>query len=279
MSRGAASIAVFLLGLENFTFIQASVAMLDVFYVTLMLAFFLLYLQRHYVLSGIFIGLSALAKLYAAMATPAIFIHWLFSRPQRSRWFALTVVLAPLSFIALMPLFDFAITRQFQNPLVRIAEMMTLSSSLTFASTNHEALSRPWEWILNYEPMAYWYSPDYLGAISPSIWALTIPTALYMLYRALKGNEAGLFGFAWFFSTYLLWIPISLITDRISFVYYFYPTIGALCLGLGLGFYQALKWSAARPAKIKIPVICGVAAFLLFHIGSFVYLSPVFIRT
>ena len=126
--------------------VVASVAMLDVFYVTLMLAFFALYLYRQHVWSGIFIGLSALAKLYGALGAPVLLIHWLASRTKRSRWFALTIVLAPLSFVALMPLFDFAISHQFMNPLMRIKDMLSLSGSLTFANVTHPSLSRPWAW-------------------------------------------------------------------------------------------------------------------------------------
>jgi dolichyl-phosphate-mannose-protein mannosyltransferase len=110
MSLLAANLATFLFGFENMTFLHSSVAMLDVFYVTLMLASFLLYLCREYVTSGIFIGISALAKLYAALGSPAIFIHWLFSKNKRSWWFFFTVILAPLSFVLLMPLFDYALT-------------------------------------------------------------------------------------------------------------------------------------------------------------------------
>ena len=153
--------------------------MLDVFYVTLMFAFFLLYLYREYLLSGIFIGLSAVAKLYAAMARPDLLIHWLMTKTKHNRWFILTVLAAPISFVAFMPVFDFAISHQFQNPINRIKEMLSLSGSLTFANTTHPALSRPWEWLLNFRPMAYWYGPyyptntwwgGYTGAISPTIW-------------------------------------------------------------------------------------------------------------
>ena len=35
--------------------------------------------------------------------------------------------------------------------------------------------------------------------------------------------DAGLFGFAWFFGTYLLWIPLSIATNRVSFPFYFPP--------------------------------------------------------
>ena len=53
------------------------------------------------------------------------------------------VLAAPLFFVAFMPVFDFAISHQFQNPINRIKEMLTLSGSLTFANTTHPALSRP----------------------------------------------------------------------------------------------------------------------------------------
>jgi dolichyl-phosphate-mannose-protein mannosyltransferase len=196
-----------------------------------------------------------------------------------SRRFILTITLAPVSFLALMPLFDFVITKHWQNPFSRIIQMLSLSGSLTFSNTQHVALSRPWEWILNYKPMAFWYSPHYTGAISPSIWILIFPVVLFLLYKALKRNEAGLFGFAWFFSTYLLWIPISIFTDRISFIYYIYPTIGAFCLGLGLGINQILNWIASKPRKANKPILSLVIIFFIFHAISFIILSPVFFRT
>ncbi len=301
MSRRAVNFATFLLAFENFTFVHASVAMLDVFFVTLMLAFFLLYLHRKYVLSGLFIGLAAVAKLFAATATPTVFIHWLFTRQRKtqpsdiilypgvtvhkeglkghSKRFILTVILAPLSFIGWMALFDFAISRTFQNPLTRIQEMLSLSGSLKFSNVVHPALSRPWEWLLNYEPMAFWYSPHYTGAVSLSVWMVMIPVVLYMLYRAAKKNDAGLFGFAWFLGTFLVWIPISIATNRVSFIFYFYPTIGALCLGIGLGLNEALEWAAARRLRIKVPIVAGVIAFLLFHLANFVILTPVFLHS
>jgi dolichyl-phosphate-mannose-protein mannosyltransferase len=279
MSRTASSLATFLLGFETFTFLMSSLAMLDVFYVTLMLAFFLLYLYREYLLSGIFVGLSALAKLYGALGTPVILLHWLFTRTKHNRWFLLTVIAAPLSFVALMPLFDFAITHEFQNPIFRIKDMLSLSGSLTFANTVHPALSRPWAWLLNYNPMAFWYTPHYTGAVSLTVWVVMIPVVLYILYLAVKRNEAGLFGFSWFFGIFLLWIPISIVTDRVSFIYYFYPAIGALCLGLGLGLAQALEWVSVKSRKVKIPVTAGVVTFLVLHVVVFVILTPVFFRT
>jgi dolichyl-phosphate-mannose-protein mannosyltransferase len=280
MSRNAASIAAFLLALENMTFVQASVAMLDVYCLTFMVASFLLYASRQYAASGIAVGLSALAKLNGALAALVLFIHWLFRRPGRSWWFALTVVLAPMTFVGLMPLFDLAIVRSFSalvDPISRIKTMLSLSGSLTFAVADHPAMSRPWDWLIFYRPMGYWYNPHYLAGISPSIWALVIPTFAYMIYRAVKGSQAGLFGVAWFAGTYLVWIPLSLITDRVSYIYYFYPTIGAVCLGLGLGLSQLFDFYRRRqPGKLKKTVLALFVFYLVFHLACFVILSPLF---
>lgn len=281
MSPNAASIATFLLALENMTFVQASVAMLDVYCLTFMLGSFLLYASRKYAASGIAIGLSALAKLNGALAALAVFIHWLFRREGRSWWFVLTVVLAPLAFVGLMPLFDLAIVQDFSalvDPISRIKTMLSLSGSLTFTSVEHPAMSRPWEWLIFYEPMGYWYNPHYLAAISPSVWALIIPTFGYMLYRAIRGSQAGLFGVAWFTGTYLVWIPLSLITDRVSYIYYFYPTVGAVCLGLGLGLAQLLEFYQRRvPGKLKRTILALFVFYLVFHLACFVIISPLFL--
>jgi len=280
MSRNAASIATFLLALENMTFVQASVAMLDVYCLAFMMASFLLYASRRYLSSGVAVGLSALAKLNGALAAPVMFFHWLFHRPGRSWLFILTLAAAPVAFVGLMFLFDWAIVRDFSalvGPVSRIKTMLSLSSSLTFANVDHPCLSRPWEWLINYEVMSYWYIPHYLSAISPSIWALIMPTFGYIVYKAVKGNEAGLFGAAWFAGTYLVWIPISLITDRASYVYYFYPTVGAICLGIGLGLSQLLDFYQRRqPGKLKRTALALFIFYLAAHLACFVALSPLF---
>jgi len=280
MSRNAASIATFLLALENMTFVQASVAMLDVYCLTFMMASFLLYAGRHYLSSGVAAVMAALAKLNGALALPVMFFHWLFRRQGRSWWFALAVVVAPLAFVGLLALFDFAIVQDFSallKPVSRINTMLSLSGSLTFANVDHPALSRPWEWLINYEIMSYWYRPHYLAAISPSVWALIMPTFGYMVYRAVKGSGAGLFGAAWFVGTYLVWVPISLITDRASYVYYFYPTVGAICLGIGLGLSRLLDFYRERkPGKLRKTVLALFIFYLAAHLVSFVILSPVF---
>ncbi len=279
MPSSATFLASFLFALENMTFLQASVAMLDVYGVTFMLGAFWLYLRGGFVLSGISVGLSTLSKLTGAFSIPVIGIHWLFSGRRRFKYFLVLVVLAPLSFFLFLPSFDFLAARQLVDPVEHIKQMLTLSGSLTFATVTHEAATRPWAWVLRPEVMFYWYDPHYIGAVSFNVWALIIPTVLYMLFRAIRGSQAGLFGLSWFAGTYLIWIPLSIITDRISYVYYFYPALGAICLGLGLGLSRLLDiWRSRRAGKLAWTARVIVWGYLLTHVAVFVMLSPVFSR-
>jgi len=277
LPKMASFLATFLLALDNLSFVQASIAMLDVYSVTFMLLSFWLYLRGQYLLSGLSVGLSALAKLSGVLALPVILLHWLLTKRGRPIKFVATMLSAYAAFPLLLSLFDFVAFRQFVNPLDRIYTMLSLSGKLTFTTAAHGGASHPWDWILRPEIIAYWYEPRYVGAISFTIWALIIPAVLYMAFRATKGNTAGFFGISWFASTYLVWIPISIITDRISFVYYFYPTVGAICIGLGLGLSQLLAiWKTRETGKLRWVAVSSVTGYLLLHISVFVILSPVF---
>jgi len=251
--------------------------MLDVYSLTFMLSAFLLYLKKNYWGSGIAIGLSALAKLSGALALPVILLHWFFTRKKGPVHLLASMLLAPISFVALMPLLDFAITRQFLNPVERIQTMLSLSGSLTFAEYSSSIASRPWVWILRPHVLWYWYDPHYFGVVSFNIWVLIIPVVIYMAFKAKGGSSAAIFGLAWFASTYLFWIPANLITDRITFPYYLYPTVGAICIGLGLGLSRLLDvWKSRRTGKLRWAAVLTVTGYLLIHISIFVILSPVF---
>ncbi len=282
MSKEFSFLATFLLSIENLCFVQASVAMLDVYSLAFMLLSFWLYLKGRYLISGISIGLSALAKLSGALALPVILLHWFFTKRVHPRKFLSAMLLAPVSFLLLMPLFELIIWRNASwhpsfNPIVQMGRMLRVTSLSTFAkSPDPEMLSRPWEWILCPEILTYWVDPQYVGMISPSIWALIIPVVFYITFRAIKGSSIAIFSLSWFTSTYLIWIPLSLITDRISYIFYFYPTIGAICIGLALGLSQLSDIGMTgqtgrlrRVARLAIPI------YLLLHLAAFVMLAPV----
>ena len=126
-------------------------------------------------------------------------------------------------------------------------EMLRLTGSITFDAYEPGSIaSRPWEWVLTPENFAYWWTPRFLGMLSPTLWILIIPSIVYITYRSVKGDDAPLFPFAMFVGLYLVWIPASLISNRASFIFYFYPAIPSIAIALGIVFGKLIDVSRER---------------------------------
>ncbi len=276
MPLWAANVAAFLYAFEVLTFTQSSVAMLDVYSVFFMLFCFWLYLRGDYPLAALLGCLAVLAKVPAALGFVVIILHWLLVRRDRRLLFWGSMVLAPVLFTGLLPVLDVPVTGYLTDPVSRVLNLFGLGGRVTFAGSEHEAATRPWMWLLLPRAMPYNYDPDYLAIISPTVWALIIPSVVYMAWR-LKRRAAALFGLLWFAVTYLVWIPADLLTDRMTFVFYFYPAIGAVCIGIALGLARLRAYARRLTGKRWWPptVIYG---YLGLHMAVFVLLSPVFAR-
>lgn len=279
MSRRASFLASSLLAMENLTFMQSSVAMLDVYSLGFMFLAFWLYLRGNYTLASVAGCLGALSKVSGVFIFVVIGLHWLIARRDRWIFFVFSILLAPLLFVELLPLLDFAVARELISPFKHIYDMITLSGSITFESSKHPFASRPWEWLIFLKVMPYNYNPDYLAVISPTIWALIIPTVGYMYYKIKKGSQAALFGIVWFASTYVIWIPLDLVTNRLTYVYYFFPVVGSICIGLGMALSELFEfWQHRTQGKLRWLAIVSFSFYLFLHVAVFITLSPVFSR-
>lgn len=277
MTRRASLIGTFLLAFENLTFVQAGIAMLDVFCVTFMLAAFWCYLRKSYLLSGVAICLSTLVKLTGALALPVIAVHWLLTRRDRPMYFSLSMLAAPVFFFATIPVFDMLAVGYPVNPISRAREILNVSASITFTKYTNMFASRPWDWVLTPDVMPYYWDPQYLAVVSFTIGVFIIPTVVCMVLLARNRHTVGLFGTLWFASTYLIWIPASLITDRMSYIFYFYPTIGAICLGLGWGVSQLLDIGSHHESIARgRAIVAGCWCFLALHFLLLILLTPLF---
>ena len=236
---------------------HSGIAMLDIFVVSFMLLAFWLYARRSYPVSAVAVALSTLSKFTGVFAMVTIFIHWIIGRRDKPIQFVASLILAALAFMLLLAAFDAAIYLRLVDFITSLKYGLGQTAGLTFESAKHVSMSRPWEWVFNLEIMPYWYGTHYIGLVSFSVWALIIPTVAYMTYRAVKKDSAGLFGVAWFIGTYLVWIPLSLVTNRVSFIFYFLPTVPAICLGLGMGLDWLIGfWQSRRqPAAIAMAAI------------------------
>ncbi len=268
-------IATFLFAFENMCFVMSSVAMLDVFSVTLMLASFLLYLNYKYLPAGIAVALSALVKLNGAFAGGIILLHWLLVRRKPKLDGVKFLFAAPAAFFGLMPLFDRLAMSKWLAPWDRIDFMLDTSETLTFASVDHPYEARPWDWIIYPDSMWFWYDPTYQSALNWTLWALIIPIMGYGVYRLMRHSSLGAFGVSWLAGAWLIWIPIVLATDRVMFNFYFYPAVGALCLLLAAGIHQILREASQLDDILLRRIVQGlIITFLLGHLAVFIILSP-----
>ena len=269
-------LATFFLAFENLTFVQNQIAMLDVYSQFFLLGSFWLYLRGNYPLAAVAVALSALAKLNGALAIGVIGMHWLLVRCPDWKRFVPSMLLAPVAFLAFLPLLEYPYWGELLNPVTRAIEMVKLTGSITFAAYEEGGIAtRPWEWIINPAGFVYWYTPRFLGMISPTVWVLIIPTVLYVTWRSVKGEDAPLFPFTWFIVMYLLWIPASLLTNRASFIFYFYPAMGSITLGMGIIFGKLAQAARDRyRGKLRILLKVLVPAYLLGHLVAFVIMAP-----
>ena len=86
LSKKVSYLATLLMAIENLSFVQGGIAMLDVFSLTFALAAFWLYLKQRYVMSGVVVALSTLAKLSGALAIVVIGLHWFLTGGYAEIW-------------------------------------------------------------------------------------------------------------------------------------------------------------------------------------------------
>lgn len=280
-NKEVALFASFLMVFESLTFVISGIAMLDVFSLTFMLLAFLFYLHDRYVFSGISLGLSAVCKLTGLLGVFVILGHWLIlRRRQPLRNIALFVFAVLVAFMVLLPSTDFLASGHWKSPIARISQMEDISSSITFAKLTPELRpypSYPWKWILSIKAYTFSDQQDFKLIIGPTLWVLIIPSMCYMLYEFIRRKtDTSLFVLLWFAATYLLWIPLVLITDRLTYVYYFYPAVGAVCIGVAFAMKRVWDFASKRDlAEQRRLIKAGVIGYLTLSVIYFLYLTPI----
>jgi len=313
-------LGTFLLASENLTFVMAHVAMLDVFYFTLMLLAFLLYLRSNYFFCGVIMGLSLLCKVTAVLGILVIILHWIITRRREIaaelhdiwdavneramkfplsgnilKMFQLLVAAAAVWFLLIVPL-EYGSMHQFSsntlwyNPFFRAVYMIWHPLNETAASYSAGMLKGgnlgmgrlPLQWILTPSALNVNFAPGsdvprYLASIGWNIWIFIIPSFIYLVYLSVKihnkDHEIALFLSCWLLCVYGLLVAIQAVTGRLTFDYYFYPAVPAVCLTIAWGFWRI--WEVAlKRVGTKIVFTVGLSLYLLASLAVFVIMSP-----
>ena len=289
LSKYITFFATTLLAVDNLSFIQQTVAMLDVYCLAFMFASVWFYLKKKTIWSGVFIGLAVLSKLTGVFALLFILLHWLITNRKDIKQQIISAGTSALAFLGGLLIIDTAILHKFQNPIERINYMFSYTLHLTFGyyDPSYMRPSRPWEWLFHlngsefneFSAVNRQFYNLYLMIINPAIWALIVPSILFVVYLSIKQNKPALFALCWFSATYLIWIPISLITNRLTYDYYFYPAVGAVCIGIALLFSRINEFHINNQIlrsiqRILAPLYLGVS--ILFFV--FLYFGNVWLR-
>jgi dolichyl-phosphate-mannose--protein O-mannosyl transferase len=285
----ATMLTTFLFAFEDMTCLHSGLALLDVYMITFLLAAVLAYLDEKYIWMGVLVALSALCKMDGVLIFIAIFIHWAVFRKDKWKEFTFGLVAAAVSFLVLLVFFDFFVKGGIENPVTRINSLLTGTAANRFTIPKLSISSRPWVWIYpqfinpdyNSPVIIYSFNPQYISFISSTIQILIVPTIGYMTYKAIKKSEAAAFVLLWFLATYLVWIPINLATNRVTFVFYFLSTTPAICIGLGMAISDWLDYLKKRRSTLgrlstgAALSYGAIALFLLLHLAIFIAFSPV----
>ncbi|MCL2615566.1 MAG: glycosyltransferase family 39 protein [Dehalococcoidia bacterium] len=229
-----------------------------------------------------------LARLWHIFSNPIIFIS--------------SMMLAPITFFLFYGIFDMIIRGEWipfivwgqwdQGVLGTIKGALNSTNSIKFAYGGAFP-AKPWEWILSptgslrlygalFQPekydtfiLAYWWRPSYSGIISPSMWLGGLMTIPYVIWKSFKQHSAAIFVVCWIIGTWVMWIPMFLLTERITYMFYYLPTLGAIAIGVALILTDWLNKAQSLSSGISRHVLKLTAcSFLLVHLLSFCIISP-----
>jgi dolichyl-phosphate-mannose--protein O-mannosyl transferase len=290
-SVNTATLATFLFALDDMMFVHSGLALIDIYMLTFMLAAVLFYLDERYILSGIFVALSANSKLMGVLIIIAFFLHWAIYRKDEWKPFAALLVTAAVSFVVLLEYFDLFIIRTIENPVTRITAMLGGLAGNVFTNPKLSISSRPWTWVYpqwfrayymgpNVPVILYSSNPQYLSFISPTLQILIIPIIGYMIYKALKKSKAAAFVLCWFLATYVIWIPLDIISNRTTFVFYFLSTTPAICIGIAIAISDWLNYLKKRRTEMNrltpgaVLSYSVIGLYLCLHLAFFIVFNP-----
>ena len=286
-----AKIATFLFALDDMVFVHSGLALIDIYMLTFMLAAVLIYLDERYILSGIFVALSANCKLMGVLIIIAFFLHSVIYRKDKWKPLAALLVTSAVSFVVLLEYFDLFITRTIENPVTRITAMLEGLAGNVFTNPRLSISSRPWTWVYpqwfrayymgpNVPVILYALNPQYLSFISPTLQILIIPIIGYMIYKAIKKSKVAGFVLCWFLATYIIWIPLDIISNRTTFVFYFLSTTPAICIGIAIALSDWLNYLKKRRTEMNrltpgaVLSYSVIGLYLCLHLAFFIVFNP-----
>jgi predicted membrane-bound dolichyl-phosphate-mannose-protein mannosyltransferase len=254
-------IAATLFAFDNLVLVHSRIAVLDVPMLTFLLLGTWLVFKRRPFLAGAAVGASCLVKITGLYGLLALLLYviiagWIGSTERPRSVLSLVRVpgmmlagFLPVLLIGLWIL-DLAFT-SFRLPWDHLRYIFEYGVTLTRPGGPADSESYPWQWLVNEVQIPY-YKVDtdilvnhvvqatrttvyFRGAMNPIIIGsapLGVGFALWRWYTAR--DDLAIWSILWIAATYLPYYPLTILDQRISYIYYFLPTMPAITIALAL---------------------------------------------
>ncbi|HEX6512972.1 MAG TPA: glycosyltransferase family 39 protein [Chloroflexota bacterium] len=254
-SSAAALTAAFLVAFDNLAFVHSRLGTLDVFVLAFSVLCIFCYLRRWPLAAGAALGLAGLVKIHGLWLALAIiglegYLIWRDGEPRQlaARSLAKTGAAALVAFGGGLLILDRFFTT-YAWPWQHLQRIFGYGLNLK-AGAHPGQFSYPWDWLLNQQQMPYYHLDRFIsangqvlrqipemsftGAMNPYLIFLApiaIASAAYIAWKT-RDRLAAL-AVCWMIATYLPFYALAA-AGRVSYIFYFLPTVPAVALAIGL---------------------------------------------
>lgn len=271
----AALLSSFIFSVDGLVFVQSRTGMNDVYLVAFILVSVAFFVQKRFLLSALFMGISMATKWPGIFLVLMYFPLLVYQRRFKDLiWFFL---IPPI--IYLLSYTHYFIMGYGWSDLIELHKQIWWYQ--TNLKATHAYSSPWWSWPLNLYPV--WYFVDYQKNAMANIFASGNPLVFWLgsgaiiltAWETIKKRSLNmiitLFGFAVF------WLPWA-ISPRIMFLYHFSPSVPFLCLALGRQVSLILEKEKSRKLAIVILLAILLCFILIFPFLTGIPLSRDFIK-
>ncbi|HEY7953257.1 MAG TPA: phospholipid carrier-dependent glycosyltransferase [Solirubrobacteraceae bacterium] len=282
--------AVGVMALDNLLLVHGRIATLDIYAVSMMLVAMAFYLRGWWLPAGIALGVAGCMKEVALLLVVVVVLlealRWVQGK-RNLRKLALFLLTGALSLLGLLWLLDVLVpgydpvnhVTYAGSPFTHLFHMYHYAQLLKAKPNETGIASSPWQWLLDERAIDYAKvavnslanghivasraTVYFRGVINPFIIFLAIP-ALFAAVAAAwrKGDGVAALGACWCLGTFLPMALESLLSGRISYLYYMVIVLPGVYLVTARLF---------RPSRIGPAATLGWVTALLY---SFLHLYP-----
>jgi len=265
-----AILAVAILAFDNLTFVHGRIGTLDMMVLAPMLIAAWLALRERWALAGVVLGIGLLVKLTALYGLLAVLL--LIGLRLLGDWRATRRVTVAGLRPAILVVSTFAVVAlgglwlldsqfsTYASPFDHLRRIVEYGANLRGPAVQTGicpgADSGPFQWLFNQCQITYVRvdvtvrageeivssvpSVDFRGALNPLLPNVMILATLFAGWRAWRtGDALARWSTVWIAANYLPYVAISLISDRIMYIYYFLPVVPGVAVAVAILLLRA----------------------------------------